>query len=186
MGSTVSVANTPFGKSLMGNIYITKVPVAFGYCMYDKKYVIRDWEDKPILANPLAGEFWVKVDSRLKFIIVGVDKRWSIDAGTNVSLHIKLLDNIPINENTLLVQAVDTNRHFGDWRLENALLSNNTKFTKLLSGDNELQVKELKCDIYYFEFFKEKIFEEPQFDKENMWYDREKLQLIGKNEEIIE
>lgn len=168
MGTTTSAINTPLGQSIIGKTYITKIPVAFGYSVYDKVFVIREWEDRQTLSNPKVGEFWVKLEPGLIFQITDVKKSWGIDSGTNVRIHIEILNNMEIFPHTRLAESVfDPTPVFaktgtGQWVSMFADQSNNPLFRKFANG-KQIFIAGLEATIYGFQFFDNASF--PDFNK---------------------
>jgi hypothetical protein len=80
MGSTISIDHTILGKSLLGKTFITKVP------FYYKKYS----DGSEGFSNYITSNYDCKFDKGMKFTIHHVDRRWSVDAGFSLHLHIKV------------------------------------------------------------------------------------------------
>ncbi len=81
MGGNISVLNKPYGQSLFGNIYKTKVPVEISFSDSEKpKFYISEWRDSQSLLNPKVGHFEIKLDPGLIFIVTNVMMNVGIDS----------------------------------------------------------------------------------------------------------
>jgi len=94
MGGKVSIADTPLGRSLIGKAYRTKTEtVCFGYCGYDKEYVLCKWSDRGSPVNPAPGSFDLQILAPVEFEIIYMDKTTGI-GGTYIHTKIHILHDI--------------------------------------------------------------------------------------------
>lgn len=113
MGGEISVLKKPYGQSLFGNIYKTKVPVKISWSNLKSnpekpKVYISEWRDRQWLLNPIVGHFAIKLDPGLMFIVTNVKKSVGIDSGTHAKIGIRILNDMPIDENTKLAESMLT------------------------------------------------------------------------------
>lgn len=176
MGTTISANNMVLGRSIRNNVYITTVPIGFHKSIVGIdtiEYSIREWNDKQILGNPYIGDFGIQIPAGLKFVITDVNKIWSIDAGTNVGTSCIILNDIPINENSLVAESVVNDRYesvFGNWSYCTAKSSTNKLLKSLMNKDKTmLKIKNIKCNVWTSNFFtqdgKDRFLSKPDFDK---------------------
>jgi hypothetical protein len=105
MGSSHSSDNTVLGRSIINDIYKSKVPV--GLSTSDRgKYYISEWRDRQSLSNPDVGQINIKLDD-VKFVIRDTEIYWNFETGTSLSIGIEILEDISINADTPIAQAIE-------------------------------------------------------------------------------
>ncbi len=151
----MNVNKSVLGKSLVNNIYKTKVPVELSYYNYNKKYFISLPDNKVKLLNPNVGDYSIEIPPGLTFIIVNAkvkDNKWLfIDAITFGELYLDgkktITDTIPIENNK-----------YGKYVTVLAEESDNVNFKQLLCNDKIVfSMKNLDVQISVCDFFDKNI-----------------------------
>ena len=117
MGNTTSnLSNTPLGDKIVGNTYVTKVPIS----LRSWSRLIDEWrDDGPLLSNPLEGYSVLRIDPGLMFEVCALDLEHNIVNGDSYVIMAKILNNIQLKD-TLIWEAKNdprTDYPYPEWLL---------------------------------------------------------------------
>ncbi len=152
---TKDISNTELGKSIIGNVYETTIPVSFECSLRDvKKFNLTKYEINPSLMNPAQWSYYIKIPSGIKFKVIKVEEHIGIDSGTNLNTTIKLLNNIPNDSILEYVEAdIDDAPKFPRYIKRDILKSENPNLNKIFDKNIGLKTKNLILGLYCFQFF---------------------------------
>jgi hypothetical protein len=180
MGGEISVLNKPYGQSLFGNIYKTKVPVYISWSNCEKsKFHIGEWRDRQWVLNP-----------GLMFIVTDVKKSVGIDSGTHAEIGVRILNDMPIDKNTQLAEAIPNPEYAkkgwdtGDWKYTTIRETDNLVINELMNEDKTmLKLKGLEGSLSEFYFSNRDILKPVNFDEPFEYYDG-RLEFITQYENM--
>lgn len=150
----ISVNDTTLSKSILNKTYITTVPIAFKYFNGTVDYLTR-WHNKQTINNPKIGDFNIQIPIGLKFTVTSVEYEFSV-VGRHMKITCIILNDVPINENSLVAEAVidRLSTSHSDWSYCTVGTSTNERLRSLLNEDKTiLQIKNLKCRLAISDFY---------------------------------
>ncbi len=155
LSRTKDISDTDLGKSIVGNIYETVIPISFKYSPYDtKKFNLTKYESSPSLMNPSQWSYNIKIPSGIKFKVIKVKEHIGIDSGTNLRTTIKLLDDIPNDSILEYIEAdVTDDSKYPRYIKRDILDSVNPNLNGIYDENFGLKTKKLILGLYCFQFF---------------------------------
>lgn len=149
------INNTVLGRSVVGNVYETVVPVAFSYINYEfnNNYNIAKWNsERTRVINPPRGSYNIKLPPGIRFRVENVT-----EARGFLNIKIKLLNNVPTTSIQDYVEADDVEiPGFRSWVQRDIFYSKNPFLPEIFDKNVGLKIKGLNINLYdlhSFEFF---------------------------------
>lgn len=111
-----NINDTPFGYSILNNVYKTTGPTKLEYYHDEKKIYLTNWNI--ITINPYKHSFQITLPPNIHFIVTDIQSRFNYFSGRNLTVRIMLLDDIPFtdiekfeevehNPNTMLTKLME-------------------------------------------------------------------------------
>ncbi|CAH6419493.1 Hypothetical protein HVR_LOCUS673 [uncultured virus] len=144
MGIMCSINHTTMAQSVIGYKFKTTKKVCFGYCGYDKNWIIDKWKPRSTLSNPKLESFDLEVISSIEFMIINVTKSVNIENGTNIHIQARISNDVPLNTiGHCRESIIDQN-----WVPTTIKTIKSSKFPKMQNGS--LMTKGLEVNLYSY------------------------------------